>query len=129
MKYLLDVNALVALLVAAHVHHQRVRAWIAGLGEEDAVLLTPWTEVAFLRVGLAAQLLPDVATGRKLIKGISAGTAVVEFIADTSRARDLPAWASTPAKLGDGHLFALAESQGARLATFDQGIPGAVLIP
>ncbi|MEY2879469.1 MAG: hypothetical protein RLZZ15_1849, partial [Verrucomicrobiota bacterium] len=41
----------------------------------------------------------------------------------------LPAWVQTPAQTTDGHLLALAARHGAKLATLDTGIPGALLIP
>jgi predicted nucleic acid-binding protein len=34
-----------------------------------------------------------------------------------------------PNKLTDGHLLELARHHGAKLATLDTGIPGALLIP
>ncbi len=129
MKYLLDVNVVVAHLVAVHTHHSRARAWVLSLRRDDSILLTPWVEIAFLRVGLHAHLLPDLASGQRLLRGLAAGAARVESVADASRASALPSWADTPARLGDGHLAALATAHHARLATFDQGIPGAYLIP
>ena len=129
MKYLLDVNVLVAHLVAVHTHHARTRAWVLTLARADTLLLSPWVEIGFLRVGLQARLIPDLATGQRLLRGVAAGAARIEAIADGSRAAALPLWADTPARLGDGHLAALAAAHGCRLATFDRDIPGACQIP
>ncbi len=41
----------------------------------------------------------------------------------------LPAYAKVPNKLTDGHLLGLARHHGAKLATLDTGILGALLIP
>jgi len=129
VKYLLDVNALLAHLLEEHVHHARARRWILGLTDADSVLLTPWTEIGFLRVGLQTRFLPDLETGHQLLGGVAAGKAAIGFIPDNCRSIDLPVWAATPSRLGDGHLAVLAARHGAALATFDQGIPGAFLIP
>lgn len=40
----------------------------------------------------------------------------------------LPAWSAHAAKTTDAYLLQLAKSAGLELATFDTGIPGAVLI-
>jgi hypothetical protein len=39
------------------------------------------------------------------------------------------AWANSPAQVTDGHLLQLAIAHGAVLATLDERIPGALLIP
>lgn len=129
MKYLLDVNALLAYLIEAHVHHTRARRWVLGLTAKDTILIAPWVEIGCLRVGLQTRHLESREMGLELLAGMAAGKAVVVFIPDDSRAADLPGWATSPARLSDGHLFALAARHGAALATFDQGIPGAGLIP
>lgn len=40
----------------------------------------------------------------------------------------LPDWSTKAANVTDAHLIQMARSAGAQLATFDTGIPGAVLI-
>lgn len=129
MKYLVDVNLLLALLTRGHVHHARARRWLRSLAASDSLVLSPLGEIGFIRVGLQSRHVPDVATGRKLLAGFSGGTPRVDFLADDSPAAALPSWVSTPGEITDGHLSALASSHRARLATFDQGIPGAFLIP
>ena len=129
MKVLLDVNVLVALLLAVHSHHKRARAWMLRLGRGDTVLLTPWVELAFLRVGLQSRLLPDLATGQLLLAGFRPGAARLDFLADDARADSLPDWVGSAAAIGDGHLSSLASAHGATLVTFDQDIPGALVIP
>jgi predicted nucleic acid-binding protein len=41
----------------------------------------------------------------------------------------LPAYVKKPVEITDGHLLALAKHHGARLVTFDAGIPGALSLP
>jgi hypothetical protein len=40
----------------------------------------------------------------------------------------LPPYVRTPAQLTDGYLLELAKAHGAKLATLDAGIPGALRI-
>lgn len=129
MKYLLDVNVLLALLATGHTHHQRASAWAASLAKADSFLLTPLVELGFLRVGLNTKHVPDLASGQQMLSAFASGQRKVALVSDNSPARDLPAWVATPAGIMDGHLLALATRHRAQLATMDAGIPGAVLIP
>jgi hypothetical protein len=129
MKYLLDVNVLVALSIQAHEHHDAAESWVAGLDPSDRVLLCSWSEIGFVRVSVAAGYVPDVALSRKVLARFRAGKAGVAFVADDRRAAHLPDWVKTPAQTSDGHLASLAASCGAKLATFDSRIAGAYVIP
>src|SRR5438046_2734561 len=56
VTFLLDVNALLALRYAAHVHHERVHQWVSRLpaenGRDCAIFATcRITELGFVRVG------------------------------------------------------------------------------
>ena len=51
------------------------------------------------------------------------------FIADSNDSSHLPAWVRTSRQVTDGHLISLSRSHGMALATFDEGIPGAFVIP
>jgi hypothetical protein len=51
------------------------------------------------------------------------------FLADSNDISALPAWVKSPAQTTDGHLLQLASANGAVLATLDERIPGAFLIP
>lgn len=46
MKYLLDVNLLLACLVRTHPHHGKALAWVAG----KSIVLCPIIELGFLRI-------------------------------------------------------------------------------
>lgn len=128
MRYLLDVNALVAALWAAHVHHARVHEWLRSRGKSDVVLSCGLTEAGFIRVINAAYAIP-VADAKAAVRAFCR-EAAVEFIAQTPPPRDaLPAWVRGHQQVMDGYLIAIAESAGAQLATLDRGIPGAKLIP
>lgn len=128
MKYLLDVNVLVALLIAAHEHHESAEVWVQTLREGDQVLLCPWSEIGFVRVALAAGYVSDVSTARRVLAAFRVAKATVGFIADDRRAAHLPSWVKTPGQTGDGHLASLAAACGANLVTFDKGIPDVEVI-
>ncbi|MEZ4424972.1 MAG: TA system VapC family ribonuclease toxin [Gemmatimonadota bacterium] len=130
MTHLLDVNALIALGFMAHVHHDRVAAWVATLGEDDVLATCSITELGFVRIAPQARLAPDVATARHLLEQIR-GVTRPPFVrlTDEVGVDALSAWADTPAATTDGHLSALASHRSARLVTLDEGIPGSFLVP
>ena len=51
------------------------------------------------------------------------------FLSDSNDISLLPTWVKTPKQVTDGHLLQLAKANGAILATLDEGISGAFLIP
>lgn len=130
MTSLLDVNALLALGHAAHVHHGRVARWVAALPAKHVLATCSITELGFVRIAPQARLSPTVAAARDLLAQIRASTRppFVRLVDDLG-ADALPPWADTPGATTDGHLSALAAHRGARLVTLDEGIPDAFLIP
>jgi len=130
VRYLLDVNALVALGIFHHQFHDRVNAWITS--QKDAHWLTcSITELGFARV--IAQT-PDygftVQQARTLLLSLKTKTGLpLMFLPDGNDIALLPGWVISPKQTTDGHLVQLATSNKAVLATFDEGIPGAFLIP
>lgn len=130
MIYLLDVNALLALVHAAHVHHERTEHWVTGLRRADRLATCSITELGFVRVAPQARLSPDVSAARDLLR-LLVRSRRPKFVrlADSLGADSLPAWVRIPAQTTDGHLAALAAAHNARLATLDEGIPESVVIP
>jgi hypothetical protein len=130
MRFLLDVNALVALGIFHHGFHDRVNAWITS--QEGAHWLTcSITELGFVRV--SAQT-PDygftVQQARTLLLSLKTNSKLaLTLLPDGNDISSLPAWVKTPKQTTDGHLVQLASANGAVLATLDEGIPGAFLIP
>jgi predicted nucleic acid-binding protein len=130
MNYLLDVNALVALGVIHHQFHSRVASWVRS--EEFARLITcPITELGFTRVLAQA---PDygftIPQARTLLLSLKNNRRLpLAFLPDGNDISQLPAWVKTPKQITDGHLLQLASANGAILATLDERIPGAYLIP
>ncbi len=135
MKYLLDVNALVALGLLQHEFHERVARWVRGLvrlrREAPELATCSITELGFVRVlAQAPQYGFTVFQARNLLLLLKAGTIVkFTFIPDDHDIAHLPGWAKTAKQITDGHLAQLARANGAILATLDRRIPRAFLIP
>ena len=89
------------------------------------------TELGFLRVLLhTAAGGVTVGQAQQYLKELKASDKYrLTFIADDHDAEHLPGWVYGAKQLTDGHLAALAQAHGGILATLDQGIPGAFLIP
>jgi predicted nucleic acid-binding protein len=130
MKYLLDVNALVALGVSHHEFHDRMTTW---LQEEHfpALATCSITELGFIRV--LAQALAygfTITQARAMLLRLKQSPHLeLSFITDAHDISHLPAWVKTPKQTTDGHLAQLASANGLALATLDERIPGAYLIP
>jgi uncharacterized protein len=130
MRYLLDVNALIAFGVIPHQFHQRVAHWIKSL-RGSTFMTCSITEIGFIRVVASVPMYQlDVSQARKLLHGMKGNAQQpLSFLTDGNGVSDLPSWVKSPAQTTDGHLLQLAKSNGAALATLDKGIAGAVLIP
>jgi hypothetical protein len=130
MRYLLDVNALIAFGITQHQFHQRVVNWIRSQGG-STFLTSSVTEIGFVRVVASVAMYGlSVAQARRLLLGMKANARQpLAFLADNNDISALPAWVKSPKQTTDGHLVQLASANGAVLATLDDGIPGAFRIP
>jgi predicted nucleic acid-binding protein len=133
MKYLLDVNTLLALVVMEHEFHARVTSWVKRLGASGAPELATCsiTELGFVRVlGQAQQYGSSVAQARELLLEVKNSHGIHWiFIPDDHDISRLPRWVRTPKQTTDGHLAELARANEAVLATLDSRIPRAFVIP
>ncbi len=132
MKYLLDVNVLIALGFLEHEFHEKVRRWVGALSTTEGALATcSLTELGFVRVlAQTPQYAFSVAEAKSLLQQLKAASPVrFEFIADDHTISHLPSWVRAPKQVSDGHLAQLAKAKGAEFVTLDRGIPGALLIP
>ena len=123
MKYLLDVNALLAWEHPGSPHHADFHRWAKGVGREGL-----WTcamvELGFIRVSIQVfgYSLTQAAGALAALKENTGG-----FVAEAPSPL-LPAWAATAARTSDGYLVQLARAHGLRLATFDAGIKDAGVV-
>lgn len=133
MTYLLDVNALVALVVLEHEFHEHIARWVHYLISSGTPELATCsiTELGFIRVlSQAPQYEFSVAQARtSLLRLKKANQLKFTFIPDDHDVSSLPAWVKTAKQTTDGHLSQLAKAKGAVFATLDRGIPGAFLVP
>lgn len=131
MKYLLDVNALVAFGHAEHQFYARIATWAAEMAKSEIphFATSPITELGFIRV-LAQAYGVNITQAKDLLSRLKKSTEYkFEFLVDDHDASKLPKWVSGPKQTTDGHLLVLAKSNGGVLATLDERIPGAFLIP
>ena len=131
MIHLLDANALLALGFREHEFHDRVARWVNTLGEDDELASSPITELAFVRVlAQVPQYHVTIEQARTLLAKLKTARARrFVFLADDRGIEHLPRWVKTARQTTDGHLSELAKHHGAVLATTDERIPGALLIP
>ena len=133
MRYLLDVNALVALGFLEHEFHARVSLWLRGFGNltSHEILTCAITELGFVRVlSQAPQYGLTVADSKTLLTKLKRQKAVLfGFIGDDHDISRLPAWVKTGRQTTDGHLAELARAHDSELATLDERIPSAFVIP
>ena len=115
--YLLDANALIALVLADHEHHDRAAAWAPKV---DRLALCPIVEGALVRFLIRAG--ESQATAAMTLSSMHASPRC-EFWADSI--------SYTAANLDhvvghrqvtDAYLASLAASRGCRLATFDHAL-------
>jgi len=130
VKYLLDVNALLALAHQDHADHEKASIWYRETaGVASAFLTCPITELGFLRVSMQAGLSRNLDAAQDTLSGMKKSSRVrFVFVRDSVAVDKLPPYVRTPAQLTDGYLLQLAKANGAKLATLDAGIPGALRI-
>jgi uncharacterized protein len=133
VKYLLDVNVLVAWGWFDHVDHERAAAWIGAVKKRKTTTLmtSAIPELGFVRVSVQRTGgRVTVAEAAETLAGMVAALGARHVhLADDQTARRFPEWCSAASRTTDAHLSALAAAHGARLATLDAGVPGAFLIP
>jgi predicted nucleic acid-binding protein len=130
MRYLLDVNALIALAHTGHVFHGRARDWFLSVaGIARGFHTCSITEIGFVRVSVVTGLQPDIATARQALDALKSSSKVrFELIPDDVGVAQLPAFVKKPQAITGGHLLELARKNSMQLVTFDQGIPHATQI-
>jgi predicted nucleic acid-binding protein len=129
--YLLDVNALIGLALSEHEFHDRIRTWISKLGRtSDRLASCTITELGLVRIVPQMTATMSVKDSQVVLARVKATSVLpFDFIADDLGGDRLPHWVRHPKQTPDGHLLELVKKHSAVLATCDQKIPGAFLIP
>ena len=126
MRALLDVNVLVALLDADHLHHVAARQWLTQ-NIEDGWSSCPLTQNGCIRI-LSLPSYPGAQPPAVVMQRLAAATTTHwhSFWPDAVSLLD-PGQAEWTHILGsrqvtDVYLLALAVKNGGRLVTFDRGV-------
>jgi toxin-antitoxin system PIN domain toxin len=119
--YLLDANALIALVVADHEHHDSALAWASTV---DRVAVCPIVEGALLR--FLIRVGESQATASTILSALHSSPRC-EFWEDaiSYTAVNLEHVVGHR-QVSDSYLAALAVSRGCKLATFDQALANAL---
>lgn len=130
MRYLLDVNALIALAHTGHSLHAKAIDWYLSVAASATGFHTcSITELGFVRVSVVTGLQADIPGAKQALGALKSSSKVrFELIPDDLSAAQLPAFVKSPQSITDGYLIELARKHSVRLVTLDQGIPGSLFI-
>ena len=127
MRALLDVNVLVALFDAAHVHHETCRAWLVE-HQRAGWASCPLTQNGAIRI-LSTPTYPNTVStseAARLLAG-ACGTSHHAFWPDDLSILDASSVRRErihgPRQITDVYLLALAVARDGRLVTLDGAIP------
>jgi len=123
MRYLLDVNALIAWRHANAHGHTAFHGWAKAQGYRNLATCAH-AELGFIRVSMQVFQL-SLAEAQAALAAIKRQTG--GFVAEAP-SPNLPSWSVQPRQTSDAFLMQVAASAGLALATFDADIPGAILI-
>ena len=127
MRALLDVNVLIALLDAAHVHHATARDWLAQ-NIEHGWASCPLTQNGCIRI-MSQQAYPATLPPATVARRLAEATATqwhafwpdsVSLLGSKSVSWDKVLGSR---QVADVYLLALAVCNGGRLVTFDRAVP------
>ena len=113
--YLLDANALIALVVSDHVHHDTVASWSARV---DGVAVCPVVEGALVRFLVRSGESSATAVGT--LSGLYNSSRCVFWSDQISYTNVGLGHVTGHRRVTDAYLAALAASQGCRLATLGE---------
>jgi len=130
VRYLLDVNVLLALAHTGHTLHSKAIDWYASITKSATGFHTcSITELAFVRVSVITGLQPDVESAKHAFDLLKSSSKVrFELVSDDLSVSQLPSFVKKPRSITDGHLSELAKKNSLRLVTLDRGIPSSVYI-
>ena len=126
MRALLDVNVLIALLDAEHLHHEAARAWLRS-NIEQGWATCPITQNGCLRI-MAQPAYPDPLPVAQVAERLAEATATVghEFWPDDVSILATGVMDSRqvigPRQITDVYLLAMAVARQGRFVTFDARI-------
>jgi len=117
MKYLLDVNALLAWAHPSSPHHARFHRWKKSVPAAD-LSTCAITELGFVRVSMQ-HFGFDLSMSARMLAALKSD---IGHFLDVLPPPQLPAWSMHPAQTTDAYLCQVATTHGVKLVTFDTGI-------
>ncbi len=123
MRFLLDVNVLIALTDSQHLNHDAAHSWFAS-GRDWATC--PLTENAFVRVlshpsyPTVAASVPELVAVLGQLRAHPRHSFIADDISLSDASHFAPDQIAGGKQLTDVYLLGLAAAHGARLATFDR---------
>lgn len=128
MTYLLDVNILVALTRADHVHHGRAHTWFDNI---TSWATTPVTESAYLRLMLNPRVAGTIYRPADVLMTLQGLRKLPghRFVPDQTTLADATIDLTTligTRQVTDFHLVNLAAVSQVALATFDARLPNSL---
>ena len=121
MKYLLDVNALVAMCHANHPANLRFHAWLGRQNKADMASCAI-CDLGFIRISMMAPLNYTLEMAEKALASMKRD---LPGYIDTMPPPRLARWVLSHKQTTDAYLCQLAAANGMKLATFDTGIKDA----
>jgi toxin-antitoxin system PIN domain toxin len=118
MTALLDANALIALVVSDHVHHQAADAWVAHCGQPIATC--PITQGSLVRL-LMREGQP-AATGIAILTALTTDSRHEFWPDDVSYNEVRTIGVIGHRQVTHAYLAQLARQHRGKLATFDEGL-------
>jgi len=117
VTYLLDANALIALAISEHEHHDTAVRWVA---EVDEIALCPIVEGALVRFMVRAG--ESYTTALAALSALHASSRCAFWPDSISYTDANLRHVFGHRQVTDAYLAALAASRGCLLATFDQAL-------
>ena len=125
IRFLLDVNVLIALIDPAHLQHDLAHDWFARVGKQSFATC-PLTELALLRI-VGHPKYPNspgppsaVAPALDALRALPGHQFWSDKISIADNAHFDLARLSSHAKVTDSYLLALAQAYGGQLASMDR---------
>jgi len=130
VRYLLDVNVLLALAHTGHTLHPKAIGWYASVAKSAAGFHTcSITELGFVRISVVTGLQADIESAKQALDALKSSSKVrFELISDDLGVSLLPSFVKKPQSITDGHLSELAKKNSLKFVTLDRGIPNSLLI-
>jgi len=130
VRYLLDVNVLLALAHTGHTLHPKAIGWYASVAKSATGFHTcSITELGFVRISVVTGLQSDIESAKQALDALKSSSKVrFELVSDDLGVSQLPGFVKKPQSITDGHLSELARKNSLRFVTLDRGIPNSVYI-